>query len=59
VDAELVGRRRRLGVAGGLVRDVILPGAVPIPRRPAVLATGAWLIMIIAEQINAKSGIAT
>ena len=32
-------------------------GGAAVPRRPALRMTGAWLIMIVAEQINAKSGL--
>ncbi|MEV6524399.1 ABC transporter permease [Longispora sp. NPDC051575] len=42
----------------GLIRHVILPGAVPgflVGLRFAL--TSSWLIMIIAEQLNATSGI--
>jgi sulfonate transport system permease protein len=59
VDAKLVETATTFGVSRwGLIRDVVLPGAVPnflIGLRFSL--TGAWLIMIIAEQINAKSGI--
>jgi sulfonate transport system permease protein len=59
VDARLVESATTCGVGRlGLVRRVILPGAVPsflVGLRFAL--TGAWLIMIIAEQINAQSGI--
>jgi sulfonate transport system permease protein len=59
VDAKLVETATTFGVQRwGLIRHVILPGAVPsflVGLRFAL--TGAWLIMIIAEQINAKSGI--
>jgi sulfonate transport system permease protein len=59
VDARLVETATSFGVSRwGLVRDVILPGAVPgflVGLRIAL--TAAWLLMIVAEQINAKSGI--
>jgi sulfonate transport system permease protein len=59
VDARLVETATTFGVTrAGLVRDVILPGAVPgflVGLRFAL--TAAWLLMIVAEQINAKSGI--
>jgi sulfonate transport system permease protein len=59
VDAKLVESASICGVGRwGLVRRVILPGALPqflVGLRFAL--TGAWLIMIIAEQINARSGI--
>jgi sulfonate transport system permease protein len=50
---QRVGLDRR-----GLVRRVVLPGAVPgflVGLRFAL--TGSWLIMIVAEQINARSGL--
>lgn len=59
VDARLVETATTFGVSRwGLIRHVVLPGAVPqffVGLRFAL--TGAWLIMIVAEQINAKSGI--
>jgi sulfonate transport system permease protein len=59
VDAGLVEAATVCGVGrAGLIRRVILPGALPsflVGLRFAL--TGAWLIMIIAEQINARSGI--
>ena len=42
----------------GLVRRVILPGALPnflVGLRLALV--GSWLIVIVAEEINAQSGI--
>jgi sulfonate transport system permease protein len=59
VDAKLVEAGSTFGLGRlGLVREVVLPGALPgflVGLRFAV--TGAWLIMIIAEQINAREGI--
>jgi sulfonate transport system permease protein len=59
VDAKLVETATTFGLGRwGLIRHVILPGAVPgflVGLRFAL--TGAWLIMIVAEQINAKSGL--
>jgi sulfonate transport system permease protein len=59
VDAKLVETATTFGVTRwGLVRQVVIPGAVPsflVGLRYAL--TGAWLIMIVAEQINAKSGL--
>lgn len=59
VDAKLVEAGTTFGLGRwGLVRRVILPGAVPgflVGLRFAL--TGAWLIMIVAEQINARSGL--
>lgn len=50
---------RVLGLGrAGLIRHVILPGAVPgflVGLRFAL--TSAWLVIIIAEQLNATSGI--
>ncbi|MGP9017236.1 ABC transporter permease [Streptomyces sp. BR1] len=59
VDNRLVESGRTVGLGRfGLVRHVILPGAVPgflVGLRFAL--TGAWLIMIVAEQLNATDGI--
>jgi sulfonate transport system permease protein len=59
VDNKLVEAGTTFGLSRwGLVRRVILPGAVPgflVGLRFAL--TGAWLIMIVAEQINARSGL--
>jgi sulfonate transport system permease protein len=59
VDAKLVEAGTTFGLGRlGLVRDVVLPGALAgflVGLRFAL--TGAWLIMIIAEQINAREGI--
>jgi len=59
VDAKLVEAATTFGLRrGSLIRHVVLPGAVPgflVGLRFAL--TGAWLIMIVAEQINAKTGI--
>ncbi|MFI1104734.1 ABC transporter permease [Streptomyces melanogenes] len=59
VDNRLVESGRTVGLGRlGLVRHVILPGAVPgflVGLRFAL--TGAWLIMIVAEQLNATNGI--
>lgn len=59
VDAKLVETATVFGVSKrGLVRHVVIPGAVPnflVGLRFAL--TGAWLIMIVAEQINAKQGL--
>lgn len=59
VDAKLVEAATTFGVdRRGLIRNVILPGAVPsflVGLRFSL--TGAWLIMIVAEQINARSGL--
>lgn len=59
VDQKLVETGTTFGLDRlGLVRRVILPGAIPnflVGLRFSL--TGAWLIMIIAEQINAREGI--
>lgn len=59
VDNRLVESGRVFGLGRlGLVRHVVLPGAVPgflVGLRFAL--TGAWLIMVIAEQLNATDGI--
>jgi sulfonate transport system permease protein len=59
VDAKLVETASTFGLHGfGLVRHVILPGAVPgflVGLRYAL--TSSWLVMIVAEQINARSGL--
>ncbi|MEU5432624.1 ABC transporter permease [Streptomyces sp. NPDC020719] len=59
VDNRLVESGRTVGLGHfGLVRHVILPGAVPgflVGLRFAL--TGAWLIMIVAERLNATDGI--
>jgi sulfonate transport system permease protein len=59
VDSKLVETATTFKVSRwGLIRHVVLPGAVPnflVGLRFSL--TGAWLIMIVAEQINAKSGI--
>jgi sulfonate transport system permease protein len=59
VDAGLVETGTTFGLnRRGLIRHVILPGAVPgflVGLRWSL--TSAWLIMVIAEQINATSGI--
>lgn len=59
VDVKLVETASTFGLRGlGLVRHVILPGAVPgflVGLRYAL--TSSWLVMIVAEQINARSGL--
>ena len=59
VDARLVEAGTTFGLnRWGLVRKVILPGAVPgflVGLRFALV--GSWLIMIVAEQINSRSGL--
>lgn len=59
VDDKLVEAGRTFGLGRlGLARRVVLPGAVPgflVGLRFALV--GAWLILIFAEQINARSGL--
>ncbi|HEX3784874.1 MAG TPA: ABC transporter permease subunit [Pseudonocardiaceae bacterium] len=59
VDNRLVESGRAFGLGrSGLIRYVILPGAVPgflVGLRFAL--TASWLILVIAEQLNATSGI--
>jgi sulfonate transport system permease protein len=59
VDDKLVEAGRTFGLGKvGMIRRVILPGAVPgflVGVRFALV--GSWLIMIVAEQINARSGL--
>jgi sulfonate transport system permease protein len=59
VDSKLVESGRAFGLGrAGLVRTVVLPGALPgflVGLRYAL--TASWLILVIAEQLNATSGI--
>ncbi len=59
VDNRLVESGRVVGLDRlGLIRHVVLPGALPgflVGLRFAL--TSAWLVIIIAEQLNATSGI--
>ncbi|HEY3941496.1 MAG TPA: ABC transporter permease [Acidimicrobiales bacterium] len=59
VDAKLVEAGQTFGLnRWGMVRKVILPGALPgflTGLRFALV--GCWLIIIVAEEINAQSGI--
>lgn len=59
VDNTLVEAGRTFGLTRrGLIRQVILPGALPgflVGLRFALV--GSWLIVIVAEEINAQSGI--
>jgi sulfonate transport system permease protein len=59
VDAKLVEAGQTFGLRRlGLVRRVILPGALPgflVGLRFALV--GSWLIVVVAEEINANSGI--
>lgn len=59
VDNRLVESGRAFGLGRlGLVRHVILPGAVPgflVGLRYAL--TTSWLVLVIAEQLNATTGV--
>lgn len=59
VDIRLVEAARTLGLGrAGLVRHVIVPGAVPgflVGLR--ISLTNAWLALVFAEQINARDGL--
>lgn len=59
VDVKLVEAGHTFGLnRWGLVRRVILPGALPgflVGLRFALV--GSWLIIIVAEEINAQSGV--
>jgi sulfonate transport system permease protein len=59
VDARLVESARTLGLGRlGLVRHVILPGALPglFTGLRFALAV-SWLVLVVSEQINASSGL--
>jgi sulfonate transport system permease protein len=59
VDSKLVEAGETFGLTRwGLVRRIILPGALPnflVGLRLALV--GSWLIVIVAEEINAQSGL--
>jgi sulfonate transport system permease protein len=59
VDAKLVETGSTFGLSRvGLIRHVVLPGSVPgflVGLRYAL--TTSWLVMLVAEQINARSGL--
>jgi sulfonate transport system permease protein len=59
VDERLVESARVLGLARrGLVRDVVLPGALPNFFTGLRYSLGvAWLVLVISEQINATAGV--
>ena len=59
VDAKLVEAGRTLGLTRAeLVRHVVLPGALPSALVGLRYALGtAWLSLVVAEQINAETGI--
>ena len=59
VDPKLIEAARSFGLRGwDLIREVILPGALPaflLGLRFAL--AGSWLILVVAEQINASAGL--
>lgn len=59
VDERLVTAGRALGLGRfGLIRHVILPGALPQFLTGLRLALGvSWLVLVAAEEINATSGL--
>ncbi|NEB82404.1 ABC transporter permease [Streptomyces sp. SID14478] len=59
VDSQLVEAGESLGLSRwGLVRHVVLPGALPGAMTGLRYSLGiAWLALVFAEQINADSGI--
>jgi sulfonate transport system permease protein len=59
VDAQLIEAGESLGLSRwGLVRHVILPGALPGAMTGLRYSLGiAWLALVFAEQVNADSGI--
>ncbi|POX49903.1 ABC transporter permease [Streptomyces sp. Ru71] len=59
VDAQLIEAGESLGLTRwGLVRHVVLPGALPGAMTGLRYSLGvAWLALVFAEQVNADSGI--
>jgi sulfonate transport system permease protein len=59
VDPKLVELAKVIGLSrSGLIRHILLPGALPTALVGVRYALGiAWLILVAAEQINATSGI--
>jgi sulfonate transport system permease protein len=59
VDQRLVDAARSVGLgSAGLVRHVVLPGALPgFFSGLRISFANAWLALIVAEQINANSGL--
>ncbi|NHO19723.1 ABC transporter permease [Acetobacter oeni] len=59
IDPKLLEMARTLGLSRGqTIRDVILPGALPDLLIGVRFAVGiSWLMLVVAEQVNADSGI--
>ncbi|MFG2134061.1 ABC transporter permease [Streptomyces sp. NPDC048751] len=59
VDSQLIEAGESLGLSRwGLVRHVVLPGALPSAMTGLRYSLGiAWLALVFAEQVNADSGI--
>lgn len=59
VDAQLIEAGESLGLSRwGLVRHVVLPGALPGAMTGLRYSLGiAWLALVFAEQVNADAGI--
>ncbi|MFD6418387.1 ABC transporter permease [Streptomyces sp. NPDC060194] len=59
VDAQLIEAGQSLGLSRwGLVRHVVLPGALPGAMTGLRYSLGiAWLALVFAEQVNADAGI--
>ncbi|NVN12839.1 ABC transporter permease, partial [Nguyenibacter vanlangensis] len=59
IDPKLLEMARTLGLSRGrTIRDVILPGALPDLLVGLRFAVGiSWLMLVVAEQVNADSGI--
>ncbi|RII09379.1 putative aliphatic sulfonates transport permease protein SsuC [Streptomyces sp. YIM 130001] len=59
VDAQLIEAGQSLGLSRwGLVRHVVLPGALPGAMTGLRYSLGiAWLALVFAEQVNADSGL--
>lgn len=59
IDPKLLEMARTLGLSRGrTIRDVILPGALPDLFVGLRFASGiSWLMLVVAEQVNADSGI--
>jgi sulfonate transport system permease protein len=59
VDQRLIDAARSVGLSSaGLVRHVVLPGALPgFFSGLRISIANAWLALIVAEQINANSGL--